>query len=642
MKVLVVGSGAREHALVWKLAASPAVTAVYCAPGNAGTAALAHSVPLAADRIRELVGWAKEQRIDLVVVGPEAPLAAGLADTCAAAGLAVFGPSAAAAQIEASKVWAKGFMERHGIPTARAHTCNSVDEARRALKEFTYPLVIKADGLAAGKGVEVVGSEEAARETLERYMARNELGAAGQRVVIEEFLSGEELSVFALYDGQDLVLAPPVRDYKRLGDGDRGPNTGGMGGYAPVARADAELMARIRAEILEPTLAGLEQEGRPYRGVLYGGLMLTAQGPRVLEFNCRFGDPETQVLLPLLESDLAELLLAVPNGSLGLAQVRWSPGASCAVVLASQGYPGPLRTGVPIEGLDEVEPGMFVFHAGTTRRSEAPAASGWRALRQGLGLGGGESDVLTAGGRVLTLVGTGATLAEARERAYRAVEVVRFEGRQYRTDIGADAGTRGRGDAEKGPDLTPRPPSLPGKGEPDRDRSGTPPLAGEGPGERSGSASPTPLVSIIMGSESDRQVMEPAASVLESLGIAHEVLTMSAHRTPERVRAFAQGAEARGIRVIIAGAGLAAHLPGVIASWTSLPVIGVPLAAGELRGLDALYAIVQMPPGVPVATVGIGAPGAKNAAYIAAAMLSLSDDTIRQRYQQFRKRQMEG
>lgn len=632
MKVLVVGSGAREHALAWKLFSSSAVKTVYCAPGNAGTAGLAVSVPIAVDRVNDIVSWARGEKIDFVVVGPEAPLVAGLADACHTAKIPVFGPRASAAQIEASKVWSKGFMERQGIPTARAASCNNPSEAVSALKEFEYPVVIKADGLAAGKGVEVVASAEEATATLERFMVRHELGAAGQRVVIEEFLSGQEVSVFALFDGKDVVLLPPVRDYKRLLDGDRGPNTGGMGGYAPLPSVDEATMQRIRQEIMERTLLGLEQEGRPYRGVLYGGLMLTPQGPRVLEFNCRFGDPETQVLLPLLESDLAELLLAVPSGSLSEVRPQWASGASCGVVLASQGYPGAIRTGMPIVGLDDVEEGIRVFHAGTARGADARKGGTWGSLRQGLGLEPSASDMVTTGGRVLTVVATGATLDEARERVYRAAEVVQFEGRQFRTDIGAIE-TGGRGDEGTGGEVRGRAESN--TAEPTLSPSPRPPV----PPSPAGQA---PKVAIIMGSESDREVMQSAASALESLGIEHEVLVMSAHRTPQRVQAFAQEAEARGFRVIIAGAGLAAHLPGVIASWTTLPVIGVPLAAGELRGLDALYSIVQMPPGVPVASVGIGSAGARNAAYLAAAMLSLGDEGVREQYREFRRKQSGG
>jgi phosphoribosylaminoimidazole carboxylase PurE protein len=446
-----------------------------------------------------------------------------------------------------------------------------------------------------------------------------------------------------------------------------------------VPEVDEPLLRRIRTEIVERALAGMEQEGRPYHGVLYAGLMLTPQGPKVLEFNCRFGDPETQVLLPLLESELLDLLLAVPEGRIGDIRPVWGPGSSCGVVLASEGYPGSIRTGVPIDGLDDLEPGVLVFHAGTARRADLRPSGTWDSLRQGLGLAPSDADLVTAGGRVLTVVAAGPTLAEARERVYAAVTVVRIPGMQYRRDIGLERnavlGTGGQRPGDRGevshgalaqeagakaqpvetgalqvrPDGAGSAPSGPSNsGVAGQAATGSPSSpAAPAPGPRPLASDPDPggiaaLVAIIMGSESDREVMQQAAAALDSLGIANEMHVMSAHRTPQKVQAFAQEAEARGLRAIIAGAGMAAHLPGVIASWTTLPVIGVPLAAGELRGLDSLYAIVQMPPGVPVATVGIGAAGARNAAYLAASVLALSDEGIRQRYQEFRRKQSGG
>jgi len=416
VRVLVVGSGAREHALLWKLAQSPRRPRLYCAPGNAGTARLAENVPIPSDDIDALALWADEQAIDLTIVGPEAPLARGIADAFAARGRALFGPTQAAAQIEASKAWAKALLVRHGIPTARAEIVADLDAARRALDAFGTPVVVKADGLAAGKGVTVAATRAEAEAAVRACLVERVFGAAGERVVIEECLAGPEVSVLAFVDGERVVPMVPACDYKRVGEGDTGPNTGGMGAYAPPALATPELRARVQREILEPTAAALVAAGRPYRGVLYAGLMVTAEGPKVLEFNCRFGDPETQVILPLLASDLLDIVEAVVAGHLEQAPVRWRAGAACGVVLAAQGYPGPYPTGMPIRGLDTAPDDALVFHAGT------------RATAEG---------IVAAGGRVLTVVGQGPDRAAARERAYAAVAGIQFEGCYYRRDIAA-------------------------------------------------------------------------------------------------------------------------------------------------------------------------------------------------------------
>jgi phosphoribosylamine--glycine ligase len=416
VRVLVVGSGAREHALLWKLARSPRRPRLYCAPGNAGTAQLAENVPIPSDDIDALALWADEQAIDLTIVGPEAPLARGIADAFAARGRALFGPSRAAAQIEASKAWAKELLVRHGIPTARATVVADLDAARRALDAFGTPVVVKADGLAAGKGVTVAATRAEAEAAVRACLVERVFGAAGERVVIEECLAGPEVSVLAFVDGERVVPMVPACDYKRVGEGDTGPNTGGMGAYAPPALATPELRARVLREILEPTAAALVAAGRPYRGVLYAGLMVTAEGPKVLEFNCRFGDPETQVILPLLASDLLDIVEAVVAGHLEQVPVRWEAGAACGVVLAARGYPGPYPTGMPIRGLDALPADALVFHAGT------------RATAEG---------IVAAGGRVLTVVGQGPDRAAARERAYAGVAGIQFEGCYYRRDIAA-------------------------------------------------------------------------------------------------------------------------------------------------------------------------------------------------------------
>lgn len=418
MRVLVVGSGAREHALLWKLAQSPRVGALLCAPGNAGTAELAENIPARSTDIEAVVQAATEQRADLVVVGPEEPLARGLVDCLEEAGIQAFGPTRAAARIESSKSWAKEVMTGAGVPTARAAVARTLEEALTALGGFSLPVVIKADGLAAGKGVVIIGDRDEAFHVLTAFLEDRALGEAAATVVIEEFLRGQEVSVLALTDGTTTVPLVPACDYKRAYDRDRGPNTGGMGAYAPPPAVDAELMTRIQTEILEPTVRAMADRGTPMRGVLYAGLMLTDDGPKVLEFNARFGDPETQVILPLLDADLAELLAAVAGGTLADVPPIPAPDrAAVGVVLASGGYPAPYRTNLPIDGLEAVPDDLLVFHAGT-RRDDA-------------------GRVVTAGGRVLTVVGLGDNLAAARDRAYAGVAAISFEDGHHRRDIAA-------------------------------------------------------------------------------------------------------------------------------------------------------------------------------------------------------------
>lgn len=414
MNVLVVGGGAREHALAWKLAQSPRVGRLYCAPGNAGTAQIAENVPIPATDVHALAAWAEERRIDIAVVGPEDPLIAGVVDAFQARGLVAFGPTASAARIEGSKSWAKELMARCGVPTARSVPFDSPDAARAHVLQQQPPIVVKADGLAAGKGVTIARTREEALDAVADCMERGAFGAAGRRVLIEECLTGTEVSILALVDGERAVPLIPACDYKRVFDGDLGPNTGGMGSYAPPGFVSPELRRRICTTILDPIVAGLAADGIPYRGVLYAGLMMTADGPKVLEFNCRFGDPETQVVLPLLDGDLAELTLAAATGRLAPEMVRFRSGACCGVVLASGGYPGHYEVGKEIFGLERLDPDVPAFHAGT------------RLV---------DGRVVTSGGRVLTVVAVGQTMAEARERVYRNVERVSFAGMHYRRDI---------------------------------------------------------------------------------------------------------------------------------------------------------------------------------------------------------------
>jgi phosphoribosylamine--glycine ligase len=420
-RVLVVGNGAREHALCWGLRRSRDLTALFCAPGNAGTATLAENLPIRLDDLDGLVGAAVERYVDLVVVGPEAPLAAGLADRLRADSVAVFGPSAEAARVEASKAWAKELMLGAGVPTGRAEVATSLAEARRLLDRFSWPVVLKADGLAAGKGVTIAQDRAEADRVLDELFVARSLGAAADLVLIEEYLTGRELSVLAFHDGQALAVMPAVRDYKMISDGDRGPMTGGMGAYSRPADATAELLAAVEADILRPTIQELARRGVPFTGVLFAGLMVTPNGPRVLEFNCRFGDPEAQLLIRLLRSDLLAHLQAVAYGQLDPASVRWANNVACGVVLASGGYPGSYRTGLPISGLDQLPPDTVVFHAGTTRDADGR--------------------IVTDGGRVLTVVADGQDLAYARSRAYAAADLIDFEGCYMRRDVGADDGS---------------------------------------------------------------------------------------------------------------------------------------------------------------------------------------------------------
>lgn len=420
MRVLVIGSGGREHAIVWKLHQSPAISRLLCAPGNAGIAELASCSSVNVTDLDRLIELAEAERIDLTFVGPEAPLVAGLVDAFQARGLAIVGPTRAAAQLEGSKVLAKEFMARHGIPTAPFVVCDSPQAAHRAIAsgQFGYPVVVKADGLAAGKGVTVAETREQAEQAIERTMVERAFGAAGERVVIEECLFGREASFFLFTDGQTIAPMPAAQDYKRALDGDRGPNTGGMGSISAPELVAREVWQAILDTIARPTVEAMSAEGRPYRGVLYIGLMLTREGPKVLEYNVRLGDPEAQVILPRLETDLVEIGQAIVAGELDRIQLRWSSRATACIIAASRGYPGRYEKGFPISGLDEVAamPNVVVFHAGTARSDEG--------------------EIVTSGGRVLGVTAWDATLPDAVNRAYRALSRIHFQGMHYRRDIG--------------------------------------------------------------------------------------------------------------------------------------------------------------------------------------------------------------
>ena len=417
MKILVVGGGGREHALCWALRRSAFVEELFCAPGNPGIAELADCLPVSVGDIVEIADLAENLNLDLTVVGPELPLSLGIADEFGKRGLPIFGPTRLAAQIETSKVFAKEFFRRQGIATAQAIVCASPGEAQAAIERLGFPVVLKADGLAAGKGVLKVDSREEAERALKLFFEERVFGSAGDQVLVEEFLQGTEVSFLAVCDGKTAVPLPTARDYKTVYEGGRGPNTGGMGGHSPAGILDAATSQQILKEIIWPTLKGMDAEGRPFCGVLYAGVMLTEAGPKVLEFNARFGDPETEVILPRLNSDLAALLLSATRVELeGITPLEVKPEACVGVVLCSAGYPGPFEKGKPISGLNDAArlPSVQIFHAGT-------ATNGDR--------------LVTAGGRVLVVTALGPTLSEASARAYEAADKIEFEGKHVRRDI---------------------------------------------------------------------------------------------------------------------------------------------------------------------------------------------------------------
>lgn len=572
MKVLVIGSGGREHALVWKIAQSKKVKKIYCAPGNAGISQLADCVPIAANNLDELLAFAKKEKIGLTVVGPEDPLSKGIVDLFETQGLRVFGASGMAAQIESSKSFAKNLMQKYDIPTAVGQTFTNVKKAQAYIRKVGAPIVVKADGLAAGKGVIVCNSEKEALAALDRIMGKKEFGDAGSKVVVEECLTGEEASFLVFTDGKTVLPLPSSQDHKPVFDNDEGPNTGGMGAYSPAPVVDTFLQKRIMAEVMMPTVKAMAAEGHPYKGVLYAGLMIDKDKIRVLEFNGRFGDPEAQPLLMRMENDIVPIMEAVIDGTLERCKLEIDSRAAVCVVMASGGYPQKYKKGLPIDGLDKVKrmKDVVVFHAGT---------------------GAQENKIAATGGRVLGVTALGETVEKAIQKAYQAVEKISWPEVHYRKDIGQKALKR----------MTRK-----------------------------------PQVGIVMGSDSDLPVMEAAVGIFKKFDIPFEMTIASAHRSPEKAAQFARTARDRGIKAIIAGAGHAAHLAGAMAANTTLPIIGVPIDSSCLQGLDALLSTVQMPPGLPVATVSIGKSGAKNAAILAAQIIALSDAALAEQLEKYK------
>jgi len=415
MRVLVVGGGGREHALVWKILQSSRVDKVFCAPGNGGIAQIAECVDIGATDVKGLAQFAKKKRIDSTVVGPELPLTLGIVDRFREKGLSIFGPDQKAAEIEGSKGFSKELMAKYRIPTAEYRIFHDAERAVEHIHKKEPPFVLKADGLAAGKGVLICKSRGEAFEGVERIMKQKVFGEAGSRLVIEEFLAGEEVSVLAITDGEDLVTLPAAQDHKAIFEGDKGPNTGGMGAYAPAPVVNAKLLEVITKKILVPTIQGMKAEGRPYRGVLYAGLMITSGGPKVLEFNCRFGDPEVQAILPLVETDLVELMMASIEGRVRDVSLKLRDDAAVCVVMSSGGYPGSYEKGKIIHGLDEVDSDILVFHAGTRLEKKK---------------------LITSGGRVVGVTAVGRNIKSAIEKVYKAVGKITFDGAYYRRDIG--------------------------------------------------------------------------------------------------------------------------------------------------------------------------------------------------------------
>lgn len=417
MKVMIIGGGAREHTLAWKIAQSPKVKRIYVAPGNAGTGLAAHNLSLRPTDIEALGKAAQEKSIDLAVVGPEVPLALGIVDHFNDLGIPIFGPTKAATQIESSKVFTKGLMQKYGIPCPKGVAFSSYSEAQKYLRKQQPPIVIKADGLAAGKGVTVANTMEEAEKALANSMKEKIFGPAGNKVLIEERLVGKEVSLLAFTDGKTVIPMIPACDYKRVFDNDQGSNTGGMGSYSPPSFFNATLTQKVTQSVLTPAINALTKEGMPYKGVLYAGLIISDGEPKVLEFNARFGDPETQVTLPRLKTDLIDILLAVINDNLDHIDINWSSDACVGVVMASAGYPGSYKTGFPIKGLDKLDEDILVFHAGTKSDESG--------------------NIYTSGGRVLTVTATGKNMAEARNKVYRTLPHIYFEGCHYRQDIAA-------------------------------------------------------------------------------------------------------------------------------------------------------------------------------------------------------------
>jgi phosphoribosylamine---glycine ligase len=570
MNILIVGAGGREHAMAWKSNQNPKVKSLHVTPGNGGIETLANCWYLTDHQ--QIVAKALDEKIDLVLIGQEDYSVNGLVELLEEKGIKVFGASEKAARLEGSKVFAKEFMKKYDIPSAHFNAFSDYNQAVTFLDSMKAPYVLKADGLAAGKGVLICEDLESAKAGLKEILVDKAFGSAGNQVVIEEFMTGEEASWFVFTDGKHYRSLPSLQDHKRQLELDKGLNTGGMGCYAPAPIVNSAVEKKILAEVVEPTLEGMIKEGCPYKGVLYIGLMIENDQPRVVEYNIRFGDPECQPLMMLLDSDLIDIAEAVADEHLDELTLNWKQKAAATVILASGGYPVAYEKGFTIQGLEEVSENddCMIFHAGTKRD---------------------QNRYVTNGGRVLAVTCTGEDLSDALKNAYQTVSKISWPGMQFRRDIGIKGLKR----------ISNRKDEL--------------------------------QVGIIMGSASDLNIAQKATKILKQFDINYEVIVSSAHRTPTRTRDFIRKSEERGVGTFIAIAGMAAHLPGVVASETRLPVIGVPGSA-SMGGIDALLSIVQMPPGIPVATVGLGR--GDNAALLAIQILSLKYTELKARLLEYR------
>ena len=592
MRVLVVGGGGREHALVHSFAQSTLADRIFCAPGNAGTAEIADNIGVGAEDLPALLDFASREQVDLTVVGPEAPLVAGICDLFEEHGLAVFGPNRDAAQLEGSKVFAKEIMAAGGVATGayRKHDHRVGAPGRRWSRH--YPLVVKADGLAAGKGVIICNDHAEARAAVESCFVARDFGAAGDVVIIEEFLAGSEVSLLVLCDGRNAVPLAPAQDYKRIFAGDQGPNTGGMGSYCPVPGFEQKAIDAAMEHVAEPVIAALRKRDIAFRGVLYAGLIVTDAGVKVLEFNCRFGDPETQAVLPRLDSDLLELCAAGASGELAGVKAAWKPQECVTVVMASAGYPASSHKGDVISGLAAAAPW-------TTSPCTTPARRGRTA---------------TSSRPAAACSPSAPSAAASPPRASAPTQPCARSPSTARRYARTSPSARSRRRPANSICSRPGPPA-------EREELEVEEVQTEVETILQGIQMEPVLVGIVMGSESDREVMEAACKELDERKIKYELNVLSAHRDPDKVAHYARTAQSRGIKVLIGGAGKAAALPGVLAAYTNVPVIGVPIKTSDLGGLDSLLSIVQMPPGVPVACVAIN--GARNAAILAAKILDV-------------------
>ncbi len=581
--ILIIGSGAREHALAWKLRQSKEINNLYVSPGGSAFDGLAESWYIS--DLPKLAAKAGASELDYILVGQEDYLVQGISEAFTAYTTTVIGPNRIAAQLEGSKIFAKEFMQKHKVPTAAFQKFDSSQVAFDYIDKAPYNLVVKADGLAAGKGVFVCSTKEEAKQSVTQILQNRIFGDAGKNLVIEEQLTGEELSFFIFTDGISYKAMPSVQDYKRQKDQDQGPNTGGMGCFTPAAAMTSDLYKEICKTIVEPTLAGLQKEEILYQGILYIGIMVQNGKPYVIEYNIRFGDPECQLLMMLLETDLVTICEAIAKQKLNDLVISWKEKPGALVVLASENYPSSYPTNIPITGLEKIHEtdNKRVFFAGVKK----------------------ENNIFhTNGGRVLSVCATEDTLKKAINSCYEAVSHIHWKGMQYRTDIGLKGLIKNN----------PNPSCMNLIDKP-------------------------PCIGIIMGSASDAPIAKKAITICKEFGVDYEVIVASAHRTPDVVKTFITIMEERGVGAFIALAGLAAHLPGVVASHTVKPVIGVPIASAPLQGQDALLAIVQMPPGIPVATVGINR--AENAALLAMQILATQHKSLEEKHKAYRKQMAE-